>query len=218
MGLFILDLGIIVEMVQSRLVAKGIFFLLGQMVGRKGLIIFALAGAVLNPPFILMMDEGDVSWSPKLSLPSSSSPVPSLSSVKTADFDVFADQQGTPASAPAQEAEVLEIPSPEISQGELLGEEPGAQAGPVNAPSPQEVFGQLGYFLSRFSKIRARGDFIIATKDKLDLKHASPEKLYRIQAIMESITNQHGRPASGRKAADLLIKAVREWEENQNNR
>lgn len=99
MGLFILDLGILVEIVQSRLVAKGIFFILGQMVGRKGLIIFALAGAVLNPPLILMMDEGDVSWIPKLSLPSPSSASDSIIAHASSSSSSETEEFSTPTSS-----------------------------------------------------------------------------------------------------------------------
>lgn len=118
------------------------------------------------------------------------------------------------------EAEKVVIPSPEISQGELLGDSPNPQAptytstgGGTHFPSAEEIKGELSDFLSSFCKIQVRSDFLMNVKDKLDLLHAPPEKLEKLHQLMQEISqSQQKKPASGRKAADLLLKRIRAWE------
>lgn len=143
------------------------------------------------------------------------SPQPPISSGSDSWIDrLFSSQANTSASA--AEAEKVVIPSPEISQGELLGDSPKEPAPPstgVHFPSYAEIERELDDFLSAFSKIRARSDFVITVSEKLDLLHASPEKLEKLHQLMQEISqSQQKKPGSAGKAADLLHKRILAWE------
>ena len=151
-----MDLQLLVIKLESLLLGRGLFFLLRQMVGWEvGLILFALV-TLENPPTLvnMMISSSDGTSSPKLPLPASS-PVPSISSGGSSEFsEWFGLKTGASSSASAAEAEKVGIPSPEISQGELLGDSSNPQAatststgGGTHFPSTQEIQKELGYFL-----------------------------------------------------------------------
>lgn len=141
------------------------------------------------------------------------SPQPPISS--GSDSWIDRPSQANTSSA-AAEAEKFVIPSPEISQGELLGDSPNPPAPPstgVHFPAYAEIERELDDFLSAFTKIRARSDFLITVSEKLDLLHASPEKLEKLHQLMQEISqSQQNKPGSARKAADLLHKRILAWE------
>lgn len=121
------------------------------------------------------------------------------------------------ASSLPSAAEPVVIPSPAISQGELMGESSNPQAATSTGGgiALSDIQREISDFLSSFSRIGARSDFLLNVQDQLGLRHASPQKLCQIRHLMHSISENH-QPTSGRKAADLLLKGIRAWE-NQTN-
>lgn len=80
---------------------------------------------------------------------------------------------------------------------------------PAAFPTKEEVESKVDPWLSSFSHIKARADFVMRIKDELDLRHASPETLGEIVELMDDISNDPNRPSSGREAAKLLMKKLK---------
>lgn len=136
-------------------------------------------------------------------------------------------EAGQPAANPipsnaapqaAREVEVLVIPSPEISQGELLGE------GEAQAPVPEvPTRGALEEWLERINKRvstalkpqRVKRTFVNWVVTELELEDAPPEKLQKIQELMDSMDPElegaTDLQSSVSNAGNRLVRLIKNW-------